>query len=94
MEKIKEKIKIGASALNHEVRNKVAGYITAAFGLVAGLAWNDAIKSLIDYLFPLEKNGLWAKFIYAVLITLVLVTVSIFAMRIFKKEKEEKAGKK
>jgi hypothetical protein len=42
----------------------------------------------------LEKNGLWAKFIYAVLITLVLVIVSIFAMRIFKREKKEEVDKK
>ena len=92
MKEIKEKIKKGATNLNREIKKKVAGYITAAFGLVAGLAWNDAIKSLIDYFFPLEKNGLWAKIIYAILITLVLVIVSIFVVKVFSGKKEEDEG--
>ncbi len=27
-------------------KNQTMGYLIGAFGLVAGLAWNDAIKSL------------------------------------------------
>ena len=30
------------------VRERTMGYIVGALGLVAGLAWNDAIKSLIE----------------------------------------------
>ncbi|HLD34421.1 MAG TPA: DUF5654 family protein, partial [Patescibacteria group bacterium] len=44
---IKSKIKSEVTSVKQEIRNKVAGYIVAAFGLVAGLAWNDAIKALI-----------------------------------------------
>jgi len=36
-------------AMRKTAREKVWGYIAAALGLVAGLAWNEAIKGLIDH---------------------------------------------
>ena len=59
-----------------EVRQRTAGYILAGLGFVAGLAWNDAIKSLIEYVFPLDKNNLAVKFLYAGIATLLIVTVA------------------
>lgn len=77
--------------IKKEFQRKVAGYIAAAFGLVAGLAWNEAIKALIEYLFPLNHDSLIAKFAYAVLITVILVVVTGQILRINEgKEKEEK----
>ncbi len=64
MEKIKnqlEKIKKESLEIKTEVRQRTIGYIVAAFGLVAGLAWNEAIKALIEYLFPLSPNTLKVK---------------------------------
>ena len=86
MKKIREQV----SDINREVKNKIAGYITAGLGLVAGFAWNDAIKSSIEYFFPLEENSLWAKFIYAVVITLGVVIVSLYLVSILKEKPEEK----
>jgi hypothetical protein len=43
----KEKI----DELRLKVREQTVNYILAAFGFVAGLAWNEAIKSLIDVRF-------------------------------------------
>jgi len=86
MKKIREQV----SNINREVRNKIAGYITAALGLVAGFAWNDAIKSSIEYFFPLEQNSLWAKFIYAVIITLGVVFVSLYLVSLLKDKPEKK----
>lgn len=57
----------------HEVKGKSFGYISAALGLVAGLAWNDAITTLINKLFPLAKDAVPMKFVYAILITIVVV---------------------
>ncbi|OGF69148.1 hypothetical protein A3H65_01015 [Candidatus Giovannonibacteria bacterium RIFCSPLOWO2_02_FULL_45_14] len=71
--------------LKKEVREKTFGYILAALGLVAGLAWNEAIKSLIEYFLPASQNGLWAKFIYAILITVVIVLISNYLMRLSEK---------
>jgi len=59
--------------LKKELSSKVTGYIVTAFGLVVGLAWNDAIKELIKYLFPLDTNTILAKFIYAVILTIMVV---------------------
>lgn len=71
-----EKIKEKGGEVSGKLREQTAGYITTALGIVAGLAWNDAIKGLIEYLFPISKDTLFARFIYAVLITLVVVLVS------------------
>ncbi|MEK7132884.1 MAG: DUF5654 family protein [Patescibacteria group bacterium] len=70
--------------LKNEMGGKVLAYIGGAFGLVAGLAWNDAIKELIQYAFPLATDTLMAKFIYAGLITIVVVVIITYLERIFK----------
>jgi len=70
------KIRKKGAELESSVREKMMGYITAAFGLVAGLAWNDAIKSLIESLFPAGGDSVYAKFIYAALMTVVVVVVT------------------
>lgn len=66
----------------NEIREKTAGYMTAAFGFVAGLAWNDAIKSFIEFAFPFSKTGsILAKFTYAVLITVVVILLSQYIFK-------------
>jgi len=89
MDTIKSKLqrmKESQEKLRKDVLEKTIGYILTAFGLVAGLAWNDAIKALIDDLFPLDKNGIVIKFVYAVLVTLMVVAVTILFV---KKERAE-----
>jgi len=68
-----------------EIRERTVGYITAALGLVAGLAWNDAIKALIEYLFPLDNGSLPAKFIYAALVTVAVVLLTVYITRLTRK---------
>jgi len=41
------------------VKQKIVTYVIAGFGLVAGLAWNDAIKSLIEYFFRRGAIPYW-----------------------------------
>ena len=81
-----DELKNQVNNIKKEVRIKVVGYITAGFGLVAGLAWNDAIKSLIELIFPLQKNSVLVKFLYAGIITVLLVSITIYLTRLFKKE--------
>lgn len=72
--------------IKKQVKEQTLGYIAAALGLVAGLAWNEAIKSLIEYLFPIAGGGgLFAKFLYAILVTLVVVIISGYLVRILKR---------
>lgn len=84
-----EKIKSESSKISREVKEKTLGFIVTAFGLVAGLAWNEAIQSLIKSFFTIDKESIWAKLIYAILMTLLLVLITIFLARIFGKDKEE-----
>lgn len=49
--------------------------MTAGFGLVAALAWNTAIQDLFKMLFP-DQNSLIAKFIYAILVTVLIIVVT------------------
>jgi len=94
MPRVVNKIKREIRSVKQEVADKTVGYIVTALGLVAGLAWNDAIKSLIEYFFPANKHTLWAKFSYAVLITLVIVLISIYLVKILKKEEKENIKEK
>ena len=64
------------------MRTKTVGYITAGLGIVAGLAWNEAIRELIDFLFPNPGNTLVAKFIYAFLLTSVVAGISVLLVRL------------
>lgn len=83
-----EKLKVERDKVKKEAKKQILAYITAAFGLVAGLAWNEAIKGLIEYLFPLSQNNVWVKFLYAIIMTFVVVIISIYLVKLFKKEEK------
>jgi tetrahydromethanopterin S-methyltransferase subunit G len=76
------------SEVNKEMKEKVFGYIMTAFGLVVGLAWNEAIKEMIDLLFPLEQNSILAKFLYALLLTILIIIITKYLFSETKKENE------
>lgn len=81
-----KKLKKESEGLKNEVQEKVIGYVGAGLGVIASLAWNEAIKALIEYVFPLKQNTILAKFLYAGAMTLVLVFVTMYLVRIFKKK--------
>lgn len=85
-----QKIRQTSAELSREVREKVVGYIVAAFGLVAGLAWNDAVKATIETYFPAQENSLLARYGYAIFISVVVVSISISLLRLTKHDEEEK----
>jgi septation ring formation regulator EzrA len=76
-----EKIKEEQEKLGKEIKEKTMGYILAALGFVVGLAWNDAIKSVIEYVFPLDKNSIFAKVSYAFLVTIIVVLVTAYVIK-------------
>lgn len=69
-----------------EIRQKTLGYILAGFGFVAGLAWNDAVKSLIDYIYPAPGDVLFSKFLYACIVTILLVLLGTYVLDTSKKK--------
>ena len=75
------------ATIKKQVARQTAGYILTALGLVVGLAWNDTVRSAIESIFPLDGAGLLAKFIYAIVITVVV----IFVIRLTNRFLEDKA---
>lgn len=73
-----------------DVKERIIGYLTAALGLIAGLAWNEAVKELITVLFPFGQNSLLAKTIYALLVTILVVIIGIYLARLSSEEAENK----
>jgi|GEM_PF-1503883 len=69
-----------------EVRAALAdqtmAYVTAALSVVAGLAWNDAVKAAITYYFPAQASSIAAMFLYAVLMTAVVVILTLILRRV------------
>ena len=85
-----KKLKEGQVKLRKEIRERTVGYILAAFSLVAGLAWNEAIKSFIDQFYPRSGNSILIKFIYAVAVTVIIVIVTVYLVRLIEKKEEGK----
>lgn len=77
------------SKISREVKERTLGFIITAFSLVAGLAWNEAIQSLINSFFTIDKNSLWAKFIYALAMTLALVFITVYLAKIFGQDQKK-----
>jgi hypothetical protein len=79
--------------LTGEVLDRFSQLITTALGLVAALAWNTAIQNLFDRLFGKAGAALAGQFLYAVLITLLVIfatiAVSLAAERAKKDEAEQ-----
>jgi len=79
--------------MKSEVVEKIAALMTAAFGLVAALAWNDAIKALFKgpcgsegagALCSLSSAGPWA---YAIIVTILAVLATIWIAKLAEKSK-------
>jgi uncharacterized membrane protein YidH (DUF202 family) len=75
--------------MKKEVIQQVAALITAAFGLVAALAWNSAIQEIFRLAFG-DQSGVWAMISYAVIVTIIAVFATIWIAKV----SEKSAGKK
>lgn len=67
------------------IRTRTLGYIAGGLGLVAGLAWNDAIRSLIDHLLPSNSGSIFAKLLYALVVTTVVAVLISYIERLSSK---------
>lgn len=70
-----------------EVIDKIAALVTAAFGLVAALAWNGAILAIFKKIFG-TAEGLLSMIIYAVVVTIIAVLATIWVGKAAEKSKE------
>lgn len=63
--------------LKAQVVEKMAALITAAFGLVAALAWNSAIQAIFLKVFGTQTE-IVPMLIYAVTVTIIAVILTIW----------------
>jgi len=75
--------------MQKEVIEKIAALITAAFGLVAALAWNTAIQEIFRIVFG-DQSGVWAMITYAVIVTIIAVIATILIGRAAEKSGAKK----
>lgn len=76
------------TSLKLELVEKMTTLVTAGFGFVAGLAWNEAIQDLFAAFLP-EQSTLVAKFAYAIVVTVIIVLVTLQLSRMADKLKEQ-----
>lgn len=76
--------------LSKSIIKQMTALATSGFGLVAALAWNNVIKETVDaYIKPLigGQSGLVSLLIYAVVITVLAVIVTLNLSRLEQKLK-------
>jgi hypothetical protein len=76
-----------AQEVKGQVLQTIATLLTTAFGLIAALAWNEAIKALIVQFLP-KGSDLMGLLIYAVLITIIAVVATIIIGRAISQPEE------
>ncbi len=67
--------------MRKEVIEKLATLITAAFGLIAALAWNEAIQSIFKKVYG-EASDIYAMIFYAIIVTIIAVMLTIWIGKI------------
>lgn len=67
-----------------QIIDKFSALITSAFGLVAALAWNDAMKGAFAK-WDVQNYGPW---IYAVIVTILAVMLTLWIGRLAEKTKQ------
>ena len=74
-----------SNLLKKEVAEKTITLILGAIGFIAALAWNDAIKVIFDD-FIQPGDAILGKILYALLITVIFVLLSINLSKIISKK--------
>ncbi|MDP3065667.1 MAG: DUF5654 family protein [Methanobacteriaceae archaeon] len=68
------------SEVKGQVMQTIATLMTTAFGLIAALAWNEAIKEIIKQMLP-TGSGITGLLVYALIITIIAVIATIIIGR-------------
>ena len=75
-----------ANTFKVQLLETFAALITAAFGLVAALAWNEAIKQAVAAVFGTEDDLLGLT-VYAIIVTVLAVIMTLLIARSLSKAK-------
>lgn len=82
-----------SNQFRNELLKQMITLSSAGFGVVAALAWNEAIQAFVDeYVVKYASvgSGILSKFIYAVIITAVAVLVTYQLTKVIKNGEEKK----
>ncbi len=71
-----------------DVVKQTSALMTAAFGLIAALAWNEAIKAILREIFGDDWEGITPMLTYAIIVTIVAVIATIIIARSAAKYKD------
>jgi hypothetical protein len=77
--------------LSAEVLDTFSELITTALGLVAALAWNEAIQQLFTQVLGEAGGALAAKFFYAFIVTLIVIVATLSVSRAAERAKKLEA---
>ena len=66
--------------MGKQVRERIAALLTAAFGLVAALAWNGAIRAIFTRIFG-TADTVVGMLTYAIVVTIIAVIATIIIAR-------------
>jgi hypothetical protein len=72
--------------MKKEILKQIAQLVTVAFGLVAALAWNNAVQAIFKEFFG-EVSGIYGMVTYAVVVSVIAVYVAIWIGKLVGKEK-------
>jgi hypothetical protein len=78
----------GGSFMRNEVVEKIAALVTAAFGLVAALAWNGAIQAIFKKVFG-TAEGIVPMLVYAVVVTIIAVVATVWVGKAAERAKKK-----
>jgi uncharacterized membrane protein YidH (DUF202 family) len=78
--------------LTGEILDIFSQWITTALGLVAALAWNDAIQTLFQQYLGSAGGALVAKIFYALLVMIIVIFATIAVSRGAERAKKDRRG--
>ena len=71
---VNERVTAKMAEMQAHMRNTMITFMVGAFGFVAALFWNDAIKSAVEAIFP-NHGTIIAKFVVAIVVTVIAALV-------------------
>lgn len=74
--------------IHSDVFERIITLIIAALGLIAALAWDEALRHIFENLFG-GKGTLLEEILYAVVITVLAAFISVRLGKLFSKRKEK-----
>jgi TRAP-type C4-dicarboxylate transport system permease small subunit len=75
-----------------DLLEKISLLIIGAFGLIAAVAWDQVLKTIVTNLFANTGSDI-QKVIYAIVVTILTAVISIIANKIFQNRKKKSTRK-